>query len=67
MPTGRLSKWQILLTKFDIIYVTQTAMKAQTLEDHLAENRIDDGYEPLKTYFPDKERSCIKKVVHDNN
>ncbi|XP_070020727.1 uncharacterized protein [Nicotiana sylvestris] len=28
MPTGRLAKWQILLTEFDIIYVNRTAMKA---------------------------------------
>ena len=55
MPTGRLAKWQILLTEFDIIYLTRTAMKAQALADHLAENPIDEEYEPLKTYFPDEE------------
>ncbi|XP_070045656.1 uncharacterized protein [Nicotiana tomentosiformis] len=38
MPTERLAKWQILLTEFDIVYVTRTTMKAQALADHLAEN-----------------------------
>ena len=42
MPTGRLAKWQILLIEFDIIYITRTAMKAQALADHLAENPIDE-------------------------
>ncbi|PHT37291.1 DNA-directed RNA polymerase III subunit RPC2 [Capsicum baccatum] len=53
------------LTEFDIVYVTQTAMKAQALENHLAENSIDEEYEPLKTYFPNEEVSCIEEVVID--
>ena len=28
MPTGKLAKWQILLSEFDIVYVTQKAVKA---------------------------------------
>ncbi|XP_070026327.1 uncharacterized protein [Nicotiana sylvestris] len=55
MSTGRLAKWQILLTEFDIIYVTRTTMKAQALADHLPENSVDEEYEPLRTYFPDEE------------
>ncbi|XP_070016974.1 uncharacterized protein [Nicotiana sylvestris] len=62
MPTGRLAKWQILLTEFDIIYVTRTAMKAQALADHLAENPVDEDYEPLKTYFPDEEVMHIEEL-----
>ena len=52
MPTGRLEKWQILLTEFDFVYVTCTAMKTKALADHLAEYPFDDEYKPLKTYFP---------------
>ncbi|XP_049386715.1 uncharacterized protein LOC125850936 [Solanum stenotomum] len=63
MPTGRLAKWQILLTEFDIIYVTHTAMKAQALADHLAENPVDDKYEPLRTYFPDEEINSIEEEI----
>ncbi|XP_070026183.1 uncharacterized protein [Nicotiana sylvestris] len=65
MPTGRLAKWYILLTEFNIIYVTRTTMKAQALSDHLAENPVDDDYEPLKTYFPDEEVMCVDEVDHD--
>nr|XP_016507575.1 PREDICTED: uncharacterized protein LOC107825259 [Nicotiana tabacum] len=33
-----MAKWQILLSEFDIIYVTQKAIKGQALADDLAEN-----------------------------
>ncbi|XP_070008765.1 uncharacterized protein [Nicotiana sylvestris] len=62
MPTGRLAKWQILLTKFGIVYVTCMAMKAQALANHLAENPIDDEYQPLITYFPDEEVNSIEQA-----
>lgn len=42
MPIDHLVKWKILLTKFDIVYVTQIAMKSQALTNHLAENPIDE-------------------------
>ena len=67
MPTGRLPKWQILLTEFDFVYVTRTAMKTQALADHLAENPIDDEYEPLKTYFPDEEINSIEEEIPYND
>nr|XP_009628208.1 uncharacterized protein LOC104118630 [Nicotiana tomentosiformis] len=65
MPMGRLAKWQILLTEFDIVYVTRTAMKAQAFADHLAENPVDDEYQPLSTYFPDKEVNSAEVILED--
>ncbi|XP_070009983.1 uncharacterized protein [Nicotiana sylvestris] len=65
MPTGRLAKWQILLTEFDIVYVTRTTMKAQALADHLAENPVDDEYQPLSTYFPDEEVNLVEAISED--
>ena len=53
MQTWKLDKWQMLLSEFDIVYVTQKGIKAQALAYHLAENPVDDEYEPLKTYFHD--------------
>ncbi|XP_070046693.1 uncharacterized protein [Nicotiana tomentosiformis] len=55
MPTGKLAKWQILLSEFDIVYVTQKAIKGQDVTDHLAENLVDKDYELLTTYFSDEE------------
>ncbi|XP_070015006.1 uncharacterized protein [Nicotiana sylvestris] len=54
MPTGKLAKWQILLSEFNIVYVTQKAVKGQALADDLAENPVDGEYEPLEMYFPDE-------------
>ncbi|XP_070005258.1 uncharacterized protein [Nicotiana sylvestris] len=67
MPTGRLTKWQILLTEFDIVYVTRTTKKAHALADHLVENPVDEEYEPLRTYFPDEEVIHIDEVEKDEN
>ncbi|XP_070053384.1 uncharacterized protein [Nicotiana tomentosiformis] len=66
-PTGRLAKWQIMLTEFDIVYVTRTAMKAQDLADHLAKNPVDDEYQPLSTYFLDEEVNSIEVIPEDSN
>ncbi|XP_075107155.1 uncharacterized protein LOC142180124 [Nicotiana tabacum] len=55
MPIGKLAKWQILLSEFDIVYVTQKAIKGQALADHLAENLVDKDYEPFTAYFSDEE------------
>ncbi|XP_070002300.1 uncharacterized protein [Nicotiana sylvestris] len=68
MPTGKLSKWQILLSELYIVNVTQKAIKGQTLADHLPENPVDREYEPLKTYFPDEEveeKADEKPWFHD--
>ncbi|XP_070025833.1 uncharacterized protein [Nicotiana sylvestris] len=67
IPTGRLAKWQILLTEFDIVYITLTAMKAQALADHLAENPVDKEYQPLSTYFPDEEVNTIEVVLENTH
>nr|XP_027067607.1 uncharacterized protein LOC113693243 [Coffea arabica] len=55
MPTGRMAKWQMILSEFDIVFTTQKAVKGQVIADHLAENPRDDDYQPLHTYFPDEE------------
>ncbi|XP_070020715.1 uncharacterized protein [Nicotiana sylvestris] len=67
MPWGRLAKWKIMLTEFDIVYVTCTTMKAQPLADHLAENSVDDKYQPLSTYFLDKEVNSVDVIPEDTN
>ncbi|XP_070036651.1 uncharacterized protein [Nicotiana tomentosiformis] len=55
MPTEKLAEWQILLSEFDIMYVSQKAIKGQALADHFTENPVDGDYKPLTTYFPDEE------------
>ncbi|XP_070022320.1 uncharacterized protein [Nicotiana sylvestris] len=66
MPTGKLPKWQILLSEFDIVCVTQKAVKGQTLADHLTENTVGGEYEPLKMYFPDEEVSFVGEDITES-
>ena len=63
MLTGKLSKWKMLLSEFDIVYVTQKVINAYALADHLAENPVDEEYEPLKTYFHDYEVSFVGEDI----
>ncbi|XP_070004289.1 uncharacterized protein [Nicotiana sylvestris] len=42
-------------------------MKAQALADHLAENPVDDEYQPLSTYFPDGEVNLVEMTSEDTN
>ena len=65
MPTGKLAKWQILLSEFDIVYVTQKAVKAHALADHMAENTVDNDYMSLKTYFPDEEVAFVGEDISE--
>ncbi|XP_070057460.1 uncharacterized protein [Nicotiana tomentosiformis] len=41
--------------EFNIVYITQKAIKGQALANHLAKNPVDGDYEPLTMYFPDEE------------
>lgn len=65
MSTGKLAKWPMLLSEFDIVYVTQKAIKAQDLADHPAENPVDEKYEPLKTYFHDEKVSFVGEDISE--
>jgi ribonuclease HI len=60
MLTGRLAKWAIILTEFDITYTPQKAIKGQALADFLAAHPIQDN-SPLKCDFPDEKTLHIKE------
>ena len=47
------------------MYLTQNAIKAHALADHLAENPVDEAYEPLKTYFHDEEVSFVGEDISE--
>ena len=40
--TGRIARWQMLLSEFDILYVTQKAIKSSALAEFLAHQPIND-------------------------
>ncbi|XP_015084281.1 uncharacterized protein LOC107027703 [Solanum pennellii] len=47
------------------MYVTQKAIKVQALADYLAENPVNEEYEPLKTYFHDEEVSFLGEDISE--
>jgi len=52
--TGRIARWQMLLSEFDIVYITQKAIKGSALAEYLAQQPIDD-YQPVQPEFPDED------------
>ena len=61
MLTGRLAKWAIILTKFEIAYFSQKAIKGQALADFLAEHPVSDD-SSLACKFPDEEIMNVEET-----
>ena len=51
--TGRLMRWLVLLTEFDIQYMTQKLVKGSIVADHLASLPVSDD-RPIDYDFPDE-------------
>jgi len=57
--TGRIARWQMLLSEYEIVYRTQKAIKGSILADHLAHQPVED-YQPIKFDFPNEEIMFLK-------
>ncbi|XP_039054268.1 uncharacterized protein LOC120196552 [Hibiscus syriacus] len=60
VPTlsGILARWKMLLSKFDIEYVSQKAIKGSAISNFLA-SRASENYEPLDFDFSDEDLMAI--------
>ncbi|XP_016673157.1 uncharacterized protein [Gossypium hirsutum] len=56
--SGRMARWQILLTEYDIVYVSRKSIKRSAVADYLASQTTEE-YEPLRFDFPDEDLMCI--------
>ena len=45
MQDGKMAKWVLLLSEFDIKYVTQKFVKGRAIIDHLAHCSPEEGEE----------------------
>jgi len=52
--TRWIARWQVLLSEFDIIYVTQKAIKGSALVSYLSQQPLND-YQPMHPEFPDED------------
>ncbi|KAK9017849.1 hypothetical protein V6N11_000850 [Hibiscus sabdariffa] len=63
--SGRLARWQMLLSEFDILHVSRKAVKGSAIADFLASRAADD-YEPLDYNFPDEDLLNISNLEESN-
>ena len=56
--SGRIARWQVLLSEFDILYVSQKAIKRSAIADFVAE-RANEEYEPMSFEFPDENLMAV--------
>lgn len=61
---GRMARWQILLSEFDIIYVSQKAIKESVIADSLASRALED-YKPLDFDFPNEDLMYVANAKED--
>ena len=62
---GRITKWQVLLSEYDIQYVSQKAIKGSAIAKFLAD-WIEEKYEPMKFEFPDGDLSVIFQIEDES-
>ncbi|XP_057999102.1 uncharacterized protein LOC131177943 [Hevea brasiliensis] len=64
---GRIAKWQVMLSQYDIVYMTKKVVKGNVIVDLLVENPIDD-YEALNFEFPYEHVNAVSTDIegHDD-
>ena len=60
--TGRLMRWLVLLTEFDIQYMTQKSIKGSIVADHLASLPVSDD-RPIDDDFPDEQFVSMTSIT----
>ena len=58
---GRLMRWLVLLTKFDIHYVTQKSIRGSIVVDHLVSLPVSDG-RAIDDDFPDEDVAAVTNL-----
>ncbi|RVW63474.1 Retrovirus-related Pol polyprotein from transposon opus [Vitis vinifera] len=59
---GRLMRWLVLLTEFDIHYVTQKSIRGSIVADHLASLPVSDA-RAIDDDFPDEDVAAVTSVL----
>ena len=59
--SGKIVRWQVLLSEYDIQHVAQKAIKGSAIVEFLS-NRSEHEYEPMKFEFSDKDLLAIFQI-----
>ena len=59
--SGRIARWQVFLSEFDILYVSQKSIKGSAIADFLAE-RANEEYESMSFDFPDEDLMAVLQI-----
>ena len=62
----RIARWQVLLSEFDILYVSQKAIKGSAIADFLVE-RANEEYKPMSFDFPDEDLMAILQIEKEKS
>jgi hypothetical protein len=61
--TGKIARWQVLLSEFDILFVARKAIKGQAIADYLA-NYPFEQRELMDSEFPDEDMMTTDEDCH---
>ena len=64
--SGKIARWQVLLSEFDILYVSQKAIKGSVIADFLVE-RANEEYEPMSFDFPDEDLMAVLQIEKEES
>ena len=64
--SGRIARWQALLSQYDIIYMTQKAIKGSVIADMLADQPLDKQ-EHARLDFPDEDILALLQGHRDSD
>ncbi|XP_057994353.1 uncharacterized protein LOC131174614 [Hevea brasiliensis] len=59
MLVGKLAKWLVLLSEFDIVYETRKTIKGRIVAEFLSENPVNEE-EEVETAFPDESLKLVE-------
>ena len=62
----RIVRWQVLLSEFDILYVSQKAIKESAIADFLVE-KANEEYEPMSFDFPDEDLMTVLLIEKEES
>ena len=64
--SGRIARWQVLLSEFDILYVSQKAIKRSAIANFLVE-RASEEYEPMSFEFLDENLMVVLQIEKEES